>query len=246
MPEFSGNVRKIKPYMRVCDLRVADSLFRAISIKQHMANKYYVVFRGHNPGVYYDWEEVKLQTSGFPGALFKGYDSSEEASQAYRNFTGEEDREELFRLINTPANTSIPDNPEIDHDAWAVDASCLGNPGVMEYRCVDLKTGQVVFQRGPFQDATNNIGEYLALVHAMSLMTQKGEYHTIYSDSQTALSWMRRRMVKTKLKPTDNNARVFELLGRASFWVQTHHFPGKVLKWDTDRWGEIPADYGRK
>lgn len=215
--------------------------------------KYYVVFKGHNPGVYDNWDEVKEQTNGFPGALFKGYSTSREATEAYRNYTGVEDRNELFRLISNPPvksdNTSAEawkQNPEIDSEAWAVDASCLGNPGKMEYRGVDLKSGKVIFQIGPFEDATNNIGEYLALVHAMALMAKRGEYHNIYSDSRTAMSWWRNKRIKTNLKETPRNAKVFELLARASVWVNTHRFPAKVMKWQTERWGEIPADFGRK
>ena len=213
--------------------------------------KFYVVFRGYNPGVYDNWDEVKEQTEGFPGALFKGYSSSEEAGEAYRNFTGSEDRDELFRLINgskpaTSSPQSWKDNPEVDHDAWAVDASCMGNPGKMEYRGVDLKTGEEIFRVGPFDDATNNIGEFLALVHAMALMAKKGEYHNIYSDSKTAMSWWRNRKVKTSLKETERNGKVFELLARASVWVNTHQFPMRIVKWQTERWGEIPADFGRK
>ena len=214
--------------------------------------KYYVIFKGHNPGVYDDWEEVKLQTDGFPGAVFKSYPDSESAAEAFRNFSGIDDRRELFRLISsgrdkkdeTPSVSK--DNPEVDWNAWAVDASCLGNPGKMEYRGVDLQTGKVIFQVGPFEDATNNVGEYLALVHAMALMAKKGEYHNIYSDSLTAQSWWRNRKIKTKLKETPRNKKVFELLARASVWVNTHRFPGKVMKWQTERWGEIPADFGRK
>ena len=215
--------------------------------------KYYVVFKGHNPGVYDNWDEVNEQTKGFPGALFKGFSTSEEAAAAYRNYTGTEDRNELYKLISsaipskeTKDSVPLSDNPEIDPDAWAVDASCLGNPGKMEYRGVEVKTGKVIFQIGPFEDATNNIGEYLALIHAMALMTKKGEYHNIYTDSVTALSWWRNKKIKTKLQQTPRNAKVFELLARASVWANTHRFPGKVIKWQTERWGEIPADYGRK
>lgn len=218
--------------------------------------KYYVVFKGHNPGVYDNWDEVLIQTKGFSGAVYKSYATSEEATEAYRNFSGNQDREELFNLISsaktsndTTSTKSIsfpPENPEIDPDAWAVDASCLGNPGKMEYRGVDLKTGKVIFQLGPFEDATNNVGEYLALIHAMALMAKKGEYHNIYTDSITALSWWRNRKIKTQLKQTPKNAKVFELLARASVWANTHQFPGKVIKWQTERWGEIPADFGRK
>ena len=214
--------------------------------------KYYVVFKGHNPGVYDNWEEVKIQTDGFPGAVFKSYPTSEEASEAFRNYSGIEDRNELFRLINIASNSAgenvplSPDNPEVDRDAWAVDASCLGNPGKMEYRGVNLKTGEVIFQKGPYEDATNNIGEYLALVHAMALMTNTNDFHNIYSDSKTALSWYRNKKVKTQLRETPRNAKIFELLARASVWVNTHNFPKKVMKWQTERWGEIPADFGRK
>lgn len=215
--------------------------------------KYYVVFRGFHPGIYDSWDEARLQTEGFPDALCKGYGTSEEASEAYRNFSGDEDRDDLLRLLNKQPDSSnnshvmsYKDNLEIDSNAWAVDASCLGNPGKMEYRGVDLKTGETIFHVGPFDDATNNVGEYLALVHAMALMTKKGEYHTIYSDSVTALSWYRTKKIKTKLKQTNRNAKVFELLARASVWVNTHHFPGKIIKWQTERWGEIPADFGRK
>ena len=214
--------------------------------------KYYVVFKGHNPGVYDNWEEVKIQTEGFPGAVFKSYPTSEEASEAFRNYSGIEDRNELFRLINIASNNAgenvplSPDNPEVDWDAWAVDASCLGNPGKMEYRGVNLKTGEVIFQKGPYEDATNNIGEYLALVHAMALMTNTNDFHNIYSDSKTALSWYRNKKVKTQLRETPRNAKIFELLARASVWVNTHNFPKKVMKWQTERWGEIPADFGRK
>ncbi|MCH5242377.1 MAG: ribonuclease H family protein [Muribaculaceae bacterium] len=215
--------------------------------------KYYVVFKGQNPGVYDDWDEVKLQTDGFPGAVFKGYATSEEATEAYRNFSGVEDRSELFRIISS-ANSKIgdqispvsKDNPEVDWNAWAVDASCLGNPGKMEYRGVNLKTGEVIFKVGPFEDATNNIGEYLAIVHAMALMAKKGEWHNIYSDSRTAISWVRKKKHNSKLQPTKKNAKVMELLARADIWVQNHQFPGVIRKWETERWGEIPADFGRK
>ena len=136
--------------------------------------------------------------------------------------------------------------PEVDLDAWAVDASCLGNPGKMEYQGVELMTGRTLFRIGPFDDATNNIGEFLAIVHAMALMEKEGKTHNIYSDSVSGMAWVRTHKVKTQLKPTERNRKVFELMARAVTWLNTHQYQGKVLKWQTDRWGEIPADFGRK
>lgn len=218
------------------------------------SNKFYVVFKGRNPGVYDDWTDALEQVRGFKGAVYKGYSSSAEAAYAYRNAVRKVDGNDLGVFLSNTSSHNIPKpgqpdymtNPEVDLDAWAVDASCLGNPGKMEYRGVELMTGRVIFRVGPFDDATNNIGEFLAIVHAMALMTQQGKFHNIYSDSVSGMAWARTRKIKTQLKPTDRNRRVFELMARAVTWLNTHQFPAKVLKWQTDRWGEIPADFGRK
>jgi ribonuclease HI len=128
-----------------------------------------------------------------------------------------------------------------------VDASCLGNPGVMEYRCVDLDTKKEVFRRGPYQDATNNIGEFLALVHALALLKKHQKHDVVvYSDSVTAIAWVRNKMAKTTLTPTKNNAVVIDLVKRAEKWLIENEYKNPVLKWDTKTRGEIPADFGRK
>lgn len=215
--------------------------------------KFYVVFKGRNPGVYDDWGDAKEQIDNFEGAVYKGYSSAAEASEAYRKATRKSDGS-LGEFLARASSRSLPKpgqpdymtNPEVDLDAWAVDASCLGNPGKMEYQGVELMTGRTLFRVGPFDDATNNIGEFLAIVHAMALMTREGKFHNIYSDSVSGMAWVRTRKVKTQLKPTPRNAKVFELMARAVTWLNTHQFPCKVMKWQTEHWGEIPADFGRK
>ncbi|MDE6754677.1 MAG: ribonuclease H family protein [Muribaculaceae bacterium] len=219
-----------------------------------MAKKYYVVFNGRNPGVYDDWNDAREQIENFNGARYKGYASSAEATEAYRKSFGKVDDADLGRFLAASNSHPLPKpgehdymtNPEVDLDAWAVDASCLGNPGKMEYQGVELMSGRTLFRVGPFDDATNNIGEFLAIVHAMALMHQQGKFHNIYSDSVSGMAWVRNRKVKTQLASTPRNGKVFELMARAIAWLNTHQFPAKVLKWQTDRWGEIPADFGRK
>ena len=215
--------------------------------------KYYVVFKGHNPGVYDDWGDAQEQIQGYVNPVYKGFASSAEASAAYRRFVEKSDpslgaflAQASAQALPQPGKPDYFTNPEVDLDAWAVDASCLGNPGRMEYRGVELMTGRVIFTVGPFDDATNNIGEFLAIVHAMALMTNQGKFHNIYSDSVSGMAWARTHKVKTQLKPTERNQKVFELMARAVTWLNTHQFPAKVLKWQTERWGEIPADFGRK
>lgn len=219
-----------------------------------MAKKYYAVFNGRVPGVYDDWNDALEQVEGFEGAHYKGYATSGEASAAFRSFSSKADSADMARIIREAGSRKLPGAgkpdymtmPEIDLNAWAVDASCLGNPGKMEYQGVELMTGRTLFRIGPFEDATNNIGEFLAIVHAMALMAREGTVHNIYSDSVSGMAWVRTRKVKTQLKPTSRNQKVFEMMARAVAWLNTHRFPGKVMKWDTSAWGEIPADFGRK
>ena len=150
--------------------------------------------------------------------------------------------------VNPPSwrnDTVLPLPNEVVANAWAVDAACSGNPGPMEYQCIDLQTGAQVFHYGPIH-GTNNIGEFLALVHVLALCRQQGIDRPVYSDSRTALSWLRRRGHRSMLKPTPRNAAVLRLLARADAWVKANTWTNRVMKWDTDHWGEIPADFGRK
>lgn len=134
---------------------------------------------------------------------------------------------------------------EVEADAIAVDAACSGNPGPMEYRGVDLRTGQQVFHFGPIS-GTNNIGEFLAIVHALALLSQSGSDMTIYSDSVSGMAWVRNKKAKTTLPMTPENARLYSIIQRAENWLKTHTYRNRIVKWNTDLWGEIPADFGRK
>lgn len=209
--------------------------------------KFYVVWEGRAPGVYDSWEECEAQVKGFPGAKYKGFSSQTDAVAAFRGDGSDE--LEIFRLIGShkPDIVNYSAFPEIRLDAIAVDGACAKNPGPMEYRGVMVATGEEVFHMGPLAGGTNNIGEYIALIHAASWLARKGDFKTpIYTDSRTALSWLRRGRSNTTVKPTNDNAKVIELLRRADAWLAKNTIVNPVLKWNTELWGEIPADFGRK
>ena len=216
--------------------------------------KFYVVWVGHNPGVYDDWSDCLEQIKNYSGARYKGYNSSTEAAEAFRAGLQKEDSNDLARLLNGASehrrhDAAHPDyfnNPEIDLTAWAVDAACSKNPGPVEYRGVELMSGRELFRIGPLQGGTNNLGEFLAIVHALALQDKLGVSHTIYSDSVSGMAWVRNRKIKTTLTENDVNRPLFGLLRRAMQWLNTHTYKSRIMKWDTPRWGEIPADFGRK
>ncbi|MCM1320342.1 MAG: ribonuclease H family protein [Muribaculaceae bacterium] len=210
-------------------------------------SKYYVVWVGIEPGIYDNWEDCAEQVLTFPGAKYKSFPSYESAVKAFRE--GSNDKSALMNLLKKQPTTVFNYSafPEVDMEAIAVDAACSGNPGPMEYRGVSLATGRQIFHVGPIDAGTNNIGEYLAIVHALALCAQNGETRrTIYSDSRIAQSWVRQRRANTQIVPTTENARIRLLVARADQWLQTHELTNPIRKWDTERWGEIPADFNRK
>lgn len=154
-----------------------------------------------------------------------------------------------MKLQNPPeyrSDTVLPLPISVDSNSWAVDAACSGNPGPMEYRCVDLQTGAQVFHFGPVH-GTNNIGEFLAIVHALALLDKQGDRtKIIYSDSHNAILWVNKKQCKTKLERTPQTEQLYNIIARAENWLRTHNIHNRIMKWETKQWGEIPADFGRK
>ncbi len=204
--------------------------------------KFYTVWEGHTTGVFNTWEECKAQVEGIAGAKYKGFDTKEEAEKALT------DNYWKFIQKNEPKQAKIAKGafPPPILDSIVVDAAWNSVQKDMEYQGFYLKTKERIFHKGPFPDATNNIGEFLAIVHALAYLKKVNSNLPIYSDSKTAISWVRNKKANTKLEETSKNVEVFELLERAVKWLQENQYTNKILKWETDYWGENPADFGRK
>lgn len=203
--------------------------------------KYYVVWRGFNPGIYESWGECKKQVTGFDGAKYKSFTSREEAEQAfdesYETVVERKGKKDLFNL-------TTEEKPILK--SLSVDAACKGNPGILEYQGVFTATQTPVFRRGPYEMGTVNIGEFLAIVLGLAWLKKNKLNYPVYSDSRTAIAWVRKKRVNTKLKRTAKNRKLFHAVDKAVEWLKTNDYNNQILKWNTKLWGEIPADFGRK
>lgn len=201
------------------------------------AAKFYVVWTGRAPGIYTNWDECRKQVEGFDGARYKSYKTQEEAIAAFGKKAPN-----LFASARKkePTKTGAPIS-----NSLSVDAACSGNPGVMEYQGVHVITKEVWFHQ-KFELGTNNIGEFLAIVHGLAELNRRNINIPVYTDSQTALSWIRKKKCATKLPETEKTAELFNLIRRAEQWLLSNTWNQPLLKWDTENWGEIPADFGRK
>ncbi len=208
-----------------------------------MAKKrFYVVWNGVQPGIYSTWEECQVQIKGIKQALYKAFDSLAEAERAYasspKQYIGQGAKTE-----DKKAPAALP--ASVIKNALAVDAACSGNPGMMEYRGVYIATGEEIFHFGPMF-GTNNIGEFLAIVHGLALLKQKGIDLPVYSDSYNALLWVKGKKCKTKLPRDNKSEELYGYIERAEKWLNENSYSTRLMKWETDKWGEIPADFGRK
>ncbi|MCH9681470.1 MAG: ribonuclease H family protein [Deltaproteobacteria bacterium] len=213
--------------------------------------RYFVVWVGREPGIYTDWASCQAQVEGFPGARHRSFTSPEEAEIAWVEAGGDPmpiDRPGCESPTPTVATGMMPSVAEggPPPGSIAVDAACSGNPGPMEYRGVEIGGGTELFRVGPMH-GTNNIGEFLAIVHGLAWLQAQGRSGPLYTDSRTAIGWVGRGRAKTTLARAENTERAWVLLERARRWLSASRDRGiEIRKWPTRTWGEIPADFGRK
>ncbi|BAY29709.1 hypothetical protein NIES2107_15530 [Nostoc carneum NIES-2107] len=211
------------------------------------SQKYYAVLHGRETGIFTSWAECEKQIKGFSGAVYKSFKTRGEAEAALGMIeqlsilpiNQDETKLQQKREKIVPAN-------ELILDSVCVDASCIGNPGDVEYRGMYTATRQVIFHKRPMPNGTNNLGEFLAIVHALAHLKKQESNLPIYSDSETAIIWVINKKVRTKLIPDTTNKEIFNLVERALTWLNNNEYLNPILKWNTPEWGEIPADFGRK
>lgn len=215
--------------------------------------KYYTVWVGHTPGVYENWNACQAQIKGFGGAKYKSFSSLAEAKSAFDASWQQYYETKPAGKKGSPSLKSDPGDyvhekygTIIVIDSIAVDAACSGNPGKMEYRGVQTVSKKEIFHSPVFPVGTNNIGEFLAIVHALALYSSKQPGLTIYTDSRIAMGWVKKGKCKTNLPRTGKTAHLYQVIARAENWLKTNTFKNPIIKWETKEWGEIPADFGRK
>lgn len=206
--------------------------------------KFYVVWKGKHPGIFETWDDCKAQITGYKGAQYKSFSTFDEAKKAFNgNYA---DYSKSKSKITKLSQEDLLKYGSPNYHSISVDAASSGNPGVMEYQGVDTKTKKVFFKQGPFKQGTNNIGEFLALVHGLAYLKERKSDRILYTDSRIAMGWVRKKTCNTKLEENAKNKKLFDLIRRAIGWLKENDYNTPIVKWETKVWGEIPADFGRK
>lgn len=214
--------------------------------------KYYVVWQGYIPGIYLSWADCEKQIKGFAQARYKSFETLTEAEKAFSENSNKHiiinasgTKKVDVKIISAGSSIVLAGKKPL-LPSISVDAACSGVPGPMEYQGVDTATGQRLFYQGVYPWATNNIGEFLAIVHGLAYLQLRNSKLPIYSDSNNAITWVRNKKAKSNLERTPTTEQVWQLIERAEQWLKNNEYANAVLKWETKTWGENPADFGRK
>ena len=148
------------------------------------------------------------------------------------------------KMIHKNQNSNV--NYHTPTYGWGVDGSTLKpNPGISEYRCVDLSTKEIIFNT-KIGIATNNIAEFLAIIQALIVSDGMGKIVNIFSDSQTAIAWTRKMNYNTNMIRNEDSEYLFEMMDEGIEWLKKNHKKmNSIVFWNTRLWGQIPADFGR-
>ncbi len=203
-----------------------------------MAKKYYVVWKGRQTGIFDNWPDCEKAIKGFPNAKYRSFRTLAAAQAAFKK-SYEDYQKQKVKLQDLFSPKPIV-------ESIAVDAAYSSKTGKTEYQGVYVKTGERLFYKS-FPSGTNNLAEFLAIVHALAFLKQKNINMPVYSDSATAIKWVQQKNVSTSLPRNDKNKDIFQLLDKAITWLKNNDISEfQILKWHTDIWGEIPADFGNK
>ncbi len=199
--------------------------------------KYYVVWVGRALGVFNTWEECQQSISGFPGAKHKAFDCPKEAQAALSD--GWEMHWGKAAITETG---SKPDGLCLCVGAaWNVETRVLKYCGVLHPEWAST------FHLNSIPGATNNIGEFLAIVYALAWLKEQGISAPVYSDSITALSWVRRKSVQScAVGSAHASAKVEKMIAHSLKWLNDNTDHNPVCKWNTSEWGENPAHFERR
>lgn len=209
--------------------------------------KFYVVFKGRKPGVYKTWDECQRNTAGYPGASFSSFTSETEAYQAFAVGDLAEWKKKA-RGLQDERWSHAP--PMRNGTFLVVDAACSGYPGPVEFRGVLMPGRAEAFKFGPYQAGSNNIGEYLAIITGFRWLHERSMNIPVYSDSKVAIGWvLGEGICKTNMTKDQMGSVLQREVESAERWLRGPWAPTykKLLhRWDTEEWGEIPADFNRK
>lgn len=198
-------------------------------------NKYYVVWKGINTGVYDNWNDCKKQVNGFSGALHKSFESLDEAEKAF---------EEYSESPNS-TSTSIPPSP-YSIKSFIVNGNCQDTFGEISYRWKISGSTSNAKEINLAMIGTKNIADFIAIVYLIKLSQKVKLNLPIYTNSKTAKNWILNKKCNHHLFVSKKTEAVLAVIKETEDWLSNNAVENEILFWDSVAWGKFPLVNRRK
>lgn len=123
------------------------------------------------------------------------------------------------------------------------DGSYRWSADKLQYQVLDLSTGELLYVSKVYEGGSSNVAEFLGIVHSAAHCMNNGIKDTIYTDSYIGIKWVKSKNCWTKEWLSDE---LDSVVKRAVSWLKSNTIQNKIVYWDKSKWGENPADFGRK
>ena len=153
---------------------------------------YYAVYKGHNTGIFNNWNECKKSINGYKGAIYKKFNNKHDAEHFIKN-GNDNDINTNNQHNNTVKANTINDNINIQSIIVYTDGACSNNGRK------NAKAGFGIYfgENDPRNLAkriegkqTNNAAEISAIIHTYYILENEiknGEQIIIYTDSEYSI-----------------------------------------------------------
>lgn len=154
--------------------------------------KYYAVRKGRAPGIYQSWEACAAQVTGYPGAVYKSFESRDQAERFLRaggaapssSNTKPRGAPVVRRVAATRVEPVAAEAAPVVGTGFRLytDGGCLVNPGPGGYAVVLVIDSKRKELSGGFRRTTNNRMELMACIVGLEAVRTRTAM-TIYTDS---------------------------------------------------------------
>lgn len=172
-----------------------------------MAKKnFYAVKKGAKPGIYSTWKETEAQVSGFPGAVYKGFATREDAQNWLESDVLHTSRKKQTVSATPQSLPKVKPGEVIVY----TDGGAINNPGPGGYGAVIMRPAEVKELSDGYRLTTNNRMELMACLVALRELQGENSKILLHSDSSYVVNGMTKGWVrkwrKNRWRKTDGNA----------------------------------------
>lgn len=113
----------------------------------------------------------------------------------------------------------------------------------MEYKAFNEETQKWIFQKKYTGYCTQNISDFISIVHALHYCNENSLDSPIYNNNKIAINWANNKKTNTQLFKNNENKEIFQLYENALVWLKQNECSNQILFWNKKEMGNIEKPF---